>query len=277
VIRILILIIFYLAVRISRRPRGQTSSDRHRLCPRQSSPRAPLHDEKLQTVRTAALLPPGAKKGDHLPAIVECYGGCDSSRSIREYGGGHVCSIPALVFTTRGYAVLLPDVPLGPMGRPGHPIEELRDALLPQVYRAADLGYIALERMAVAGQSYGRYCVAGLISATNLFRAAVAVSGIYDLGSHYGVLRPGDNWPVELAEKGQLRMAQPPWTDLRRYLDNSPYYRADRFRTPLLLIHGRDDSGCPVKEAEMMFSALRRLGRTAQLAVYEDEGHAIHE
>ena len=27
----------------------------------------------------------------------------------------------------------------------------------------------------------------------------------------------------------------------------------------------------------MMFSALRRLGRTAQLAVYEDQGHAIWE
>ena len=27
----------------------------------------------------------------------------------------------------------------------------------------------------------------------------------------------------------------------------------------------------------MMFSALRRLGRTAQLAVYEGEGHVIYE
>ena len=28
---------------------------------------------------------------------------------------------------------------------------------------------------------------------------------------------------------------------------------------------------------EMMFSALRRLGRDSQLAVYEDEGHVIYE
>ena len=53
--------------------------------------------------------------------------------------------------------------------------------------------------------------------------------------------------------------------------------RADRIHTPLLIVHGRDDLTCPVSDAEKMFSALHRLGRTAQLAVYEGEGHAIHE
>ena len=70
-------------------------------------------------------------------------------------------------------------------------------------------------------------------------------------------------------------MGQPPWSDPKRYLDNSPYYRADRIRTPLLIIHGREDRACPATQAEMMFIALRRLGRTAQLAVYEGEGHVI--
>jgi dipeptidyl aminopeptidase/acylaminoacyl peptidase len=237
----------------------------------------PLHDGRLESVRTAVLLPPEAKRGDRLPALVECYGGYNASRGIREYGGGLVSSIPAPVFTTRGIAVLLADAPLGPEGQPGQPVEELRDVILPQVYRAADLGYIDIERVAVTGQSYGGYCAAGLVSTTNLFRAGVAVSGIYDLASHYGTLRLGDNFPVEVAEKGQLRMGQPPWTDLRRYLDNSPYYRADHIHTPLLIIHGRNDSGPSVTGAEKMFSALRRLGRTAQLVVYEDQGHAIWE
>jgi dipeptidyl aminopeptidase/acylaminoacyl peptidase len=70
-------------------------------------------------------------------------------------------------------------------------------------------------------------------------------------------------------------MGQAPWSDPKRYLDNSPYYRADRIRTPLLIIHGREDGASPAREAEMMFSGLRRLGRTAQLAVYEGEGHVI--
>jgi dipeptidyl aminopeptidase/acylaminoacyl peptidase len=35
------------------------------------------------------------------------------------------------------------------------------------------------------------------------------------------------------------------------------------------------DRTCPVQDAEKLFNALRRLGRTAQLAVYEGEGHVL--
>ena len=237
----------------------------------------PLHDGGLKEVRTAVLLPPGTKRGDRLPAIVSVYGGADLSGEIRDYGGGQVCTIPAPVFTTRGFAVLKVAAPMGPDGRPGQPVEELRDAVLPQVYRAAELGYIDINRVAVAGQSYGGYCAAALVSSTNLFRAAIAVSGIYDLASMYAVFRPGDEFGVWWAEKGQGRMGQPPWSDLRRYVDNSPFFRADRIHTPILLIHGRDDDGCPVHDAEKMFMALKHLDRTAQLAVYEDQGHVVYE
>jgi dipeptidyl aminopeptidase/acylaminoacyl peptidase len=237
----------------------------------------PLHDGGLKRVRTAVLLPPGAKCGDRLPAVVSVYGGADLSREVRDYGGGLVCTIPAPVFTTRGFAVLKVAAPMGPDGRPGQPVEELRDVVLPQVYRAAELGYIDINRVAVAGQSYGGYCAAALVSSTNLFRAAIAVSGMYDLTNMYAVFRPGDDFGVWWSEKGQGRMGQPPWSDLRRYVDNSPFFRADRIRTPILLIHGRSDDACPVDGAEKMFSALKRLNRTAQLAVYDDQGHVVYE
>ena len=68
-------------------------------------------------------------------------------------------------------------------------------------------------------------------------------------------------------------MGTHPWADLRRYLANSPYYQADKIHTPLLLIHGKKDETCPVEDAEKMYNALKRLGRTSQLAVYDGEGH----
>jgi dipeptidyl aminopeptidase/acylaminoacyl peptidase len=237
----------------------------------------PLHDGGSKTVRTAVLLPPGVKRGDRPPAVVSVYGGADLSRGVRDYGGGYVGTIPTPVFTTRGFAVILVDAPMGPDGQPGQPVEDLRDVVLPQVYRAAELGYADIDRVAVAGQSYGGYGSASLASSTNLFRAAVAVSGIYDLASNYGVLRPGDSFGVWWSEKGQGRMGQPPWSDLRRYVENSPYFRADRIHTPMLLIHGRDDAACPVADAERMYVALKRLGRTAQLAIYEGQGHVVYE
>ena len=153
----------------------------------------PLHDGRLKAVRTAVLLPrgPGAATGcrpsSRSTAATTCRGWQ------RDYGGGDVATMPAPIFTSRGFAVLLVDAPLGPEGRPGQPLDELRDAVLPQVYRAAELGYIDIGRVALAGQSYGGYCTAGLVSTTNLFRAAVAVDGSYDLGGKYGILRPGDD------------------------------------------------------------------------------------
>jgi dipeptidyl aminopeptidase/acylaminoacyl peptidase len=68
-------------------------------------------------------------------------------------------------------------------------------------------------------------------------------------------------------------MGTHPWADLRRYLANSPYYQADKIHTPLLLIHGKKDDTRPVEDAEKMFNALKRLGRTAQIAVYDGESH----
>jgi dipeptidyl aminopeptidase/acylaminoacyl peptidase len=45
----------------------------------------------------------------------------------------------------------------------------------------------------------------------------------------------------------------------------------------MLLIHGRDDAACPVADAERMYVALKRLGRIAQLAIYEGQGHVVYE
>jgi dipeptidyl aminopeptidase/acylaminoacyl peptidase len=72
-------------------------------------------------------------------------------------------------------------------------------------------------------------------------------------------------------------MGTHPWADLTRYLANSPYYQADKIDTPLLLVHGERDFPCFPDESEKMFNALKRLGKTAQLATYAGEGHVPFE
>jgi dipeptidyl aminopeptidase/acylaminoacyl peptidase len=124
------------------------------------------------------------------------------------------------------------------------------------------------------GQSYGGYSTAAMVTQTNLFRAAIALDGDYDLAGDYGRMAPGGGESNFMwSETGQGRMGTHPWGDLRRYLANSPYYQADKIHTPLLLIHGKKDETCAVEGAEKMFNALKRLGRTAELAVYDGEGH----
>ena len=238
--------------------------------------RVPLHDGRLATVTTAVLLPPGRAKGDRLPALVFIYPGSRLSGRASGYGGGMVSTVPVSAFTTRGYAVLLADLPIGPDGQAGQPMAEMVDLLLPQIFRAAELGYIDLDRVAVSGQSYGGYGTASMLAGTNLFRAGIAIAGLYDLsGRHSWMDERGMAGSARWSETGQGRMGTHPWGDLRRYIENSPYYQADRIHTPLLLLHGDSDTTCPVEDAGKMFNALRRFGRTAELAVYEGEGHTI--
>lgn len=236
----------------------------------------PGYNGKLDKVRTALLLPPGAKRGDKLPAIVLMYPGGDRTSETELFGGGGDLTVPSLLFTSRGFAVLLANLPLGPNREAGNPLQEMVDELLPQVYRASELGYIDINRLAIAGQSFGGYGTGAIISGTNLFRAAVAVSGIYDLGGTYGYLDAnGGSFWIGWSESGQARMGTHPWANMTRYLENSPYYRADKIFTPILLVHGDKDDA--YHDAQKLFSALRRLERPVQLATYGGMGHVIYE
>jgi dipeptidyl aminopeptidase/acylaminoacyl peptidase len=236
----------------------------------------PLYNGTLTTVRTAVLLPAGAKKGDKLPAIVTMYPGSDVSRAASDFGGGDVFTVPNLVFTSRGYAVVLCNLSLGPNREAGNPAQEMIDVLLPQVYHAAELGYVDINRLAITGQSYGGYGTASIITRTNLFRAAVPISGLYDLFSLYGQIDiEGGGGFLAWNEQGQGRMGTHPWANVRRYLENSPYYNADKIFTPVLIVHGTADDA--YADAGKLFAALRRLGRPAQLASYEGQGHVIYE
>jgi dipeptidyl aminopeptidase/acylaminoacyl peptidase len=234
----------------------------------------PGYDGRLQTVTSAMFFPPGRTAGQKVPTIVYFYSGSQVGTSAQAYGGGAPNSIPVQIFATRGYGVLLCDVPLGPQGKGGNPIQEMGDAILGQVYRAAGLGYTDIDRVAIMGQSYGGYSTAAMISQTNLFRGAIALDGLYDLSGEFARMGPGGStFNFVWSETGQGRMGTHPWADLRRYLANSPYYQADKMHTPLLLIHGKNDDTCPVEGAERMYNALKRLDRTAELAIYDGEGH----
>ena len=98
---------------------------------------------------------------------------------------------PASIFTSRGFAVLLTDAPLSEYDPhalhdvPGNPSQDLTDIVVAQAYRAQELGYTDLTRTALLGASAGGYAAAAVISHTNLFRAAVAASGFYDLAGSF--------------------------------------------------------------------------------------------
>jgi dipeptidyl aminopeptidase/acylaminoacyl peptidase len=237
----------------------------------------PGFDGRVLPVETAVFFPPGRKAGERLPGLVYFYSGSRMADTAQDYGGGAPNSIPVQVFTTRGYAVLLVDVPLGPEGKGGNPIQEMGEAILAQVYLAANRGDVDISRMAIMGQSYGGYSTAAMITQTNLFRAAIALDGSYDLAGGFAHMGANGSNEFMWSETGQGRMGTHPWADLRRYLANSPYYQADKIHTPFLMVHGKRDETCPIEDAEKMYNALKRLERTVELREYDGEGHVPGE
>ncbi len=233
----------------------------------------PLPDGSTRKVVSSIALPAGAKRGDRLPTIVFVYPRSEAShRTALNWGGGDGATMPLPVFTTRGYAVLVTEIPVAPQGGKSEFIQDLTAQVLAQVYQAAALGYSDIERLAVSGQSFGGYSTAAILTGTRVFRAGIAFAGIYDLVSVASTLEPGH--PLITAN---WNLPAHPWLDMGRHVENSPLHRADRIRTPLLLIHGVDDATCKIEEARKMFGALRHLGRTVELAEYDGESHVPSE
>ncbi len=234
-----------------------------------------LYDGTKKDARTALVAPADGK--EKRPTLVIGYPGFDDSIFTNSFAGGDpTASLPSAILLNRGYAVAVVSLPIGPEGKPGNPIKETYDVLMPQLKNLADKGLIDWDHMAVMGQSYGGYFAASMITQTNAFKGAISISGIFDLPSYYGVLSPeGAPFGISWSEGGQGRMGNTVWAEFDRYIKNSPYFLADQIKSPLLILHGTEDHN--FHDAEKMFAGLRRLGQTVELAAYPNEGHVPRE
>jgi dipeptidyl aminopeptidase/acylaminoacyl peptidase len=154
------------------------------------------------------------------------------------------------------------------------------DGVLPAIDKAVALGYADPARLGIMGYSYGAYTAAAILTQTHRFQAAVVGDGFYDLFSNYGEFpAKGKKYysgftPGEcLSEGGQTNMRLPPWEDPTTYLRNSPLFSAQKIDTPLLIYHGDSDSSVAVVQAEELFTALQRQGKTVTFLRYWGEDH----
>ena len=64
-----------------------------------------------------------------------------------------------------------------------------------------------------------------------------------------------------------------PKTQLQLLRDLSPIHKLDRVKTPLLVMHGANDTNVPVVEAEQVVGALKKRGVAVDYVLFPDEGH----
>ncbi|MEV4534226.1 S9 family peptidase [Asanoa sp. NPDC049518] len=204
-----------------------------------------------------------AHDGDRRPLLVNVHGGPHGA-----VGWRHTAEVQRLA--ARGYAVLT----LNPRGSQGYG-EAFATAIRGDwggadwqdvtavVNAAAALPGVDRERMAIWGVSYGGFMAQWAIAHTSRFACAVSENGISDFVAAWR----SPFW--------DLPMGGAPWTS-PRYVDRSPLMKADRIRTPLLLVHAEHDQVCPVAQSEQLHAALRALGRDVELVRIPGEGHLMN-
>ncbi|SBT43527.1 alpha/beta hydrolase family protein [Micromonospora auratinigra] len=179
---------------------------------------------------------------------------------------------------TAGYAVFLPN-PRGGRGH-GHDFAvrvagAVGLADWPDVCAGIDLlvadGVADPDRLGIGGWSHGGFLAAWAVGQTDRFRAAVTGAGISDWGM---LAATGEQGRFEAALGGSHGWEGPGPHHHDRL---SPISYAARVRTPVLILHGEEDTNVPVSQAEFFHRALRAFGVEHEYVVYPRENHAIRE
>lgn len=239
-----------------------------------------------QSHKAALLLPPDWLEGKPVKTLFWIYPG-HRVREPREYFTDPL--MPGIynlrLYAARGYAIVVPSIPFDRK----QPPEDLPAHISTHVLAAADAliakGIVDPARMGIFGQSLGRFGTSAVVTQTDRFKAAASLAGIYDWRGYYlQIDATGRGYPgiehersanIPIAEASGYGISAPPWSDLARYSRNSPLDVADRIKTPLLIIHGEQDVRGGMAQADALFVALWRQGKTARLLRYWGESHGL--
>jgi dipeptidyl aminopeptidase/acylaminoacyl peptidase len=216
-------------------------------------------------------LPPDFDPARTYPLIVYYYGGTVPAG--RGFGGRY----PVDLWAGLGYAVYVPQ----PSGATGWGQEfsarhvnnwgiTVAGEIIDGTERLlAAKPFLDRDRVGCIGASYGGFMTMLLTTRTDLFAGCVSHAGISSLSSYWG-----EGW-WGYAYSAGASAGSYPWNRPDLYVDQSPLFRADRIRTPLLLLHGVADTNVPVGESEQLYTALTLLGRDVEYVRIEGEDHHI--
>lgn len=222
------------------------------------------------------ILPPDRTRGDGpFPLVAFVHGG-PYHRWADEFDPGWFA--PGQWLASAGYAVFLPN-PRGGQGH-GHAFaaavagrvgfEEFGD-ILAGIDLLVEAGVADPDRLGIGGWSHGGFMAAWAVGQTDRFKGAMMGAGISDWGMQAAI---GEEGALEAALGGSHGWEGP---GPHRHDAHSPISFASGIRTPVLILHGQDDTNVPLGQALFFHRALRRFGVEHEFVVYPREGHGFAE
>jgi dipeptidyl aminopeptidase/acylaminoacyl peptidase len=215
--------------------------------------------------------PAGWLPGSKTPLLLQIHGGPYSRRA-----NTLLDSASAQVWAARGWLVLAPNFrgssaygyEFGIASRGDIGGKDFDDILSGVDFLIAQ-GWADEQRMAVMGGSYGGFMTNHIIGRTKRFKAAVSLFGIFSLVTDYS--------NSELPSWELNYLGQTWWEAPQLYAERSPAKNVANITTPVLILHGEEDSNTFISNSQELYQALRALGRTVKFVRFPREGHGFRE
>ncbi len=129
--------------------------------------------------------------------------------------------------------------------------------------------FIDANSIGCMGASYGGFTTEYLTTQTDIFACAISHAGISDITSYWGE----GNWGYQYSTNATAHSY--PWNRKDIYVDQSPLFSADMVKVPIMLIHGTHDVNVPVGESIQFYTALKILGKDAELVFVNGADHTV--
>lgn len=123
------------------------------------------------------------------------------------------------------------------------------------------------EYILLGGRSYGGYLsVLAAARYPKVFTGVVDACGMTSFETYYESTEP---W---LASAASPKYGYP-MHDAELLMEISPLYKAEEITSPVLLIHGANDTNVPIDESRQLYDALVQAGRSPKFLTVPGEGH----
>ncbi|MEZ6143513.1 MAG: prolyl oligopeptidase family serine peptidase [Zavarzinella sp.] len=231
-----------------------------------------LHYESFdkKPLQAALYLPANYQAGKKYPTVVYIYE--KLSDRIHSYSPPSSSAFNVSIYTSNGYAVLMPDITYEINNPGGSSVK----CILAALDAAEKTGVVDPQKMALHGHSWGGYQTAYAITQTKRFKAAIAGAPLTNLISMYSSMYWNSgiaNQPI--FESSQGRFTAGYWALQDAYIRNSPVFNAQNVETPLLLLHNDKDGAVDFTQGVEYFNTLRRLEKPVVMLQYKGENHGL--
>jgi dipeptidyl aminopeptidase/acylaminoacyl peptidase len=212
------------------------------------------------------------KPGQRYPLILTVHGGPEAHVSngwVTRY------SLPGQVGAARGFAVFYPNYRgstgrgvafciMGQRDAAGKEFDDLVDA----VDHLVGIGLVDTKKVGVTGGSYGGYASAWCATYhTKRFAASVMFVGLSNNISKVGTT----DIPYEMNLVHHRKWL---WDDWSYFERSSPIKYVQQAQTPILILHGKNDTRVHPEQSMQLYRHLKVLGKVpVRLVLYPGEGH----